>query len=96
MSDLDFLTVARTEYAAAADWYAQQSVRAADRFATEVELAIEAIQRNPMRYARWDERYRYYLLRKFPYYVAYRIESDRIVVVAVFHTARDSAIWTDR
>jgi plasmid stabilization system protein ParE len=45
---------------------------------------------------RWDERYRFFLLRKFPYYVAYRIEPDHIVVVAVFHTSRDSTAWTDR
>jgi plasmid stabilization system protein ParE len=96
MNDLDFLTVARAEYASAANWYANQSVIAADRFATEVEMAIDAIRKNPTQYARWDDRYRFYLLDRFPYYVAYRCEPRKVVIVAVVHTSRDSAAWTDR
>jgi len=96
MNDLDFLTVAQSEYASAANWYAEQSVIAADRFATEIETAIDAIRKNPTQYARWDDRYRFCLLDKFPYYVAYRRESHKVVIVAVVHTSRDSADWTNR
>ncbi len=96
MNSLDVLTVARAEYREATAWYLEQSVVAAERFVTEVESAFDSIQRNPTRHPRWDDRYRFYLLRKFPYYVAFRIEPGKIVVVAVFHTSRDSAAWTDR
>ena len=32
----------------------------------------------------------------YPYCVYYRIEEDRVLVLAVFHTARDPAIWQNR
>ena len=96
MNDLDFLDDARAEYESAAAWYAKQSVAAANRFATEVETAIDSIQKNPDQHPRWDDRYRYYLLRKFPYVVAYRREADHVVIVAVRHTSQDSAAWTER
>ncbi len=96
MTDLDVLSIARVEYREATNWYLDQSVSAAERFIVEVEAAFDSIQRHPTQYPRWDDRYRYLLLRKFPYYVAYHIEPDSIVVVAVFHTSRDPSAWTGR
>jgi toxin ParE1/3/4 len=96
MNKLDVLTVAQAELAAATRWYAAQSVRAAKRFESEVEAALAAIQRDPEQFARWNDHYRFHLFRKFPYYVAYRVLSDRVVVVAIFHTSRDSVTWHGR
>jgi plasmid stabilization system protein ParE len=96
MSDLEFLTVARIEYQSAADWYAERNVATADRFASKVETAIESIRAHPEQHPRWDDRYRYYLVPRFPYFVAYRHEGDRVVIVAVRHTSQDSVAWTDR
>jgi len=33
------------------------------------------------------------LLSQFPYGVFYRVESKRVVVLAVLHTARDPSLW---
>ena len=96
MHNVDVLAIARVEFRDAVHWYRNHSSRASRRFALAVKSAIASIRDNPDQHPRWDERYRYYLLRKFPYYVAYRIESDTIVVVAVFHTSRDSSAWTER
>ena len=96
MIDLDVLDIAKDEFRDAVRWYRGQSQPSARRFALEVRSAIASINEFPTRHPRWDNRYRFYLLQKFPYYVANRIEPESIVVVAVFHTARDSAAWTDR
>lgn len=96
MNNLDLLEIAQREFRDAIRWYRHDNLDAARRFAIEVKSAVSAIQANPTRYSRWDDRYRFFLLRKFPYYVAYRIEPDSIVLVAVFHTSRDASAWTDR
>jgi toxin ParE1/3/4 len=33
---------------------------------------------------------------QFPYSIIYRVERNRVVVIAVFHTSRDPAGWMDR
>jgi plasmid stabilization system protein ParE len=35
-------------------------------------------------------------VRRFPYSVFYRVEADRIVVLAVFHGRRNPRIWQAR
>jgi plasmid stabilization system protein ParE len=35
-------------------------------------------------------------VRRFPYSVFYSVESEQIVVLAVFHARRDPAIWKGR
>ncbi len=35
-------------------------------------------------------------VKRFPYVVLYREDAGEIVVIAVFHTARDPAIWQAR
>jgi plasmid stabilization system protein ParE len=96
MSELEFLPVARIEYANAFDWYLQRSVRAANRFVSEVEAAIDEIRRDPERFARWDETYRYRQLATFPYFIAYRLHDDEIVIVAIRHAAQDQDAWKGR
>jgi plasmid stabilization system protein ParE len=36
------------------------------------------------------------LVRRFPYGIFYRVNADRITVVAVYHTSRDPRGWQDR
>jgi len=96
MTDFELFPLARLEYAGAFQWYADQSIVAAERFAAEFEAAIEAIRQHPDRYPRWNEKYRFYLLNKFPYLIAYRLEKKTIVVVADRHTSQDQDAWKGR
>lgn len=96
MKKLDILLSARLEYAEAVDWYLERSVSAAERFRAEVERAIEAVHEHPGQYPRWDDTYRYYLLKKFRYFVAYRQTEDSVVIVAIRHAARDQGAWKGR
>jgi plasmid stabilization system protein ParE len=36
------------------------------------------------------------VVTKFPYCVFYRELSDRVEVIAVFHTSRDPSVWQQR
>jgi plasmid stabilization system protein ParE len=96
MTEVDVLTVARREFREAIRWYRERSPRTSKRFALEVKSAIAAVREHPEQYPRWDDRYRYYLLKKFPCYVAYRHSSDKVVIVAVRHAAQDADAWLDR
>jgi plasmid stabilization system protein ParE len=96
MNNLDLLEIAKSEFREAIRWYHAESPESARRFALEVKSAVLAIREYPTRFHRWDKRYRFYIARGFPYYLPYRVDGDKIVVVAVFHTSRNSAAWTDR
>jgi plasmid stabilization system protein ParE len=96
MNDLVIHPAAQAEYEEAADWYAERSAVAAARFASEVEAAIEAIRKHPDSYARLDETHRFYLLNRFPYYVAYRDKLGLVEIVAIRHGAQDQDAWKGR
>jgi plasmid stabilization system protein ParE len=96
MNDFVVHPAAQAEYETAVDWYAERSTVAAERFVSEVEAAIEAIQRHPESFARLDEAHRCYLLNRFPYYVAYREKPRLIEVVAIRHASQDQDAWKGR
>lgn len=96
MSEYYILPAVRIEYGEAVDWYLRKSKRAADRFVGEIETAIDAIRRHPQRFARWDETYRFYLLDKFPYFLAYRETAEAIVIVTIRHSSQDQKAWQGR
>jgi plasmid stabilization system protein ParE len=96
MNDFVVHPSAQAEYEGAVAWYVKRSTRVGQRFASEVEAAIEAIQRHPESFARLDETHRCYLLHRFPYYVAYRQKPGLIEVVAIRHASQDQDAWKDR
>ena len=96
MTEFELLPAARLEHVNAFQWYADQSPAAAERFVTEFEAAIEAIRRNPDRYPRWDDDYRFYLVQKFAYFIAYRQVKNLVVVVTIRHASQDQDAWKGR
>ena len=96
MTDFVIHPAAQAEYERAADWYAERSAMAAQRFVSEVEAAVEAIRKHPDSYARLDETHHLYLLNRFSYYVAYRQKPGLVQVVAIRHAAQDQEAWKGR
>jgi toxin ParE1/3/4 len=84
------------EAKASRQWYAQRSPRAALRFMSELDHAIEAIAEHPLRWPEHLHGTRKYRLRRFPYLVVYRVLSDRVQVVACQHGYRRPGYWRDR
>jgi len=93
---LELVPEALAEAEAAAEWYAARSPKAAAGFVAEVEAAIATILRIPAAWPAFDHGTRRYLLRRFPYSVVYRIDPDRILIVAVAHGHRRPGYWRTR
>lgn len=74
-------------------WYDGQRAGLGEEFLAAVDAVFETIERFPDIFARVHGEVRRAVVSRFPYAVFYRIEPERIVVLAVLHTARDPRLW---
>ena len=84
------------EAADAARWYRQRNEEAAEAFLTALESAIDHIAEAPLQYPLYSAGTRRCRLRRFPFSIIYRLTGNEIQVLAVAHTRRRPAYWTDR
>jgi len=70
-------------------WYERQSPGLGNEFLRAAEASLAKVERTPELYAAVDQATRRARLRRFPYAVYYEIESERIVIYAVWHYRRD-------
>lgn len=92
MFSINFLQTATADLQESFDWYEEQSVGLGDRFVNEVDHHLDLISENPFQFAvQFSEKYRFALLKHFPFRIVYRIDEDRecVYVSAVFHTSRN-------
>ena len=94
--ELEYLEEALVEAEEAARWYAQRSPTAAAGFAFELEAATRAITETPNTWPLYDHGTRRYLIRRCPYSLIYRVETARLVIVAVAHAHRRPGYWKPR
>jgi len=94
--ELEYLDEALQEAEAAARWYAERSDTAAVGFSDEVDAAESAIARLPEAWPRFDYGTRRSLLRRYPFSIIYRVEADRVLIVAVAHGHRRPGYWKSR
>jgi plasmid stabilization system protein ParE len=94
--DLEYLEEALEEAETAARWYAERSSSAALAFTSEIDAAEDSIVRTPEAWPPYDHGTRRFLLRRFPYAIVYRIESSRILIVALSHGRRRPGYWRSR
>lgn len=92
----EFLEAAGSEYEAAIDWYFKRSPVAAQKFAAEVNRAIESIERNPQRWPPHLMGTHRFFLRHFPFIVIYRELPSIIQIIAVAHGNRRPDYWKYR
>jgi toxin ParE1/3/4 len=81
------------DLAAGFGYYEGQSKGLGETFLGAVDSSFGAIERYPEMFARVHGEVRRALVSRFPYGVFYRVESRRIVVLTVLHTARDPKLW---
>ena len=80
----------------AADWYDGQRPGLGDVFLASVDACFSRIERLPQAFPESEAGVRSALLRRFPYVVHFRIEKERIEVLAVWHGHRDPEGWIER
>ncbi len=90
---LVFQAGVRNEIDQAYAWYEDQRRGLGEEFLAEVQRVLDRIEQNPEIYAPIYQAVRHGRVKRFAYAVYYRIEPDRIVVIAVHHGKRDPKHW---
>lgn len=96
MKPLELHPEAVAEGEEAAAWYAERDPRIAVRFAEELEAALLRVAEAPDRWPNYLNGTRRVRIARFPYFIPYRDEPSRILVVAVAHAKRKPGYWRAR
>lgn len=81
------------DLAAAFDWYEEQRARLGEEFLSAVQSTFKSVEFYPETFASVHDEVRRAIVPRFPFAVFYVVESRRIVVLRVLHTARDPTLW---
>ena len=73
--------------------YEGESPGLGERSLNAVDSVFDAIEHYPEMFARVHGEVRRAIVSRFPYAVFYRVDSKRVVVLTVLHTARDPGLW---
>ncbi len=91
-----FRRAAKNEFEDAAAWYGERGSGLGDEFVREIDQAIASAAAAPQRYPAVFGDVRRTVARRFPFAVYFRVRSDALVVLAVFHGRRNPTIWRRR
>jgi toxin ParE1/3/4 len=91
-----FRLVARNEYDDAVAWYETQRVGLGLEFSAAIADVLARMSLQPSLFRRVRGPVRRAVVRRFPYTVHFIEEPDRVVVLAVFHAARNPRELTGR
>jgi len=92
----EFHPLANQEFAETVRFYDQRSANLGDAFASAVEAAIGFVRANPAAGTLVRRNVRRWMVRRFPYFVIYREEPNRLYVLALAHQRRLPEYWADR
>lgn len=87
---------ARAEFDDAVEWYEGCRAGLGAWFVEQVYATFDRIAERPELYPRVLGDVRRAVVNRTPYLVFYRIRTNRIVVLSVFHGSRDPRIWQSR
>ena len=93
---LEFLPEAQAELYEGAAYYQAKEEGLGDRFRDEIIEVFSTILHHPLLWREQAAGYRRVNCPVFPYYVAYFIRGDLILVAAVAHAARHPDYWKQR
>ena len=96
MYGIEFHHDADEEMKAAAVYYEERVIGLGSDFLDEVEHGLNRIRQFPLLWPIYEGEYRRYLLKRFPYGLIYRIETEKIFIIAVVHLHRKPRYWKGR
>lgn len=91
-----FLPEAEDELDEAHDWYEAIRPGLGDALVNLVDAIVLRVAQLPTLHQIVYRDVRRAVVRGYPYVVLYREDAGELIVVAVFHTSRDPAIWQGR
>ena len=86
----------RRDFDESFDWYAERSALAAERLVRAVDVTLNRIAASPEQFTLVDRLHRECIVKRFPFRIIYRVDSSRIIVVAVAHAKRRPNFWQHR
>ena len=96
MKPIKFHPQAETELAESVDFYNKRIPGLGNELFTIVKIRSQEIQRDPLRRPLRRNGTRKIKLPRFPYFLVYRDEPERILIIAVAHGARRPGYWQHR
>ena len=96
MYEVEFHEEADAEMRAAAAYYEQQVSGLGIEFLDEVDEGLRKIREFPSLWPVYEGKYRRHLLKRFAYGLIYRVEPERIYIMAVAHLRRRPGYWKKR
>ncbi len=96
MLPVTFRRQARLEFDKAGDRYEKEREGLGIEFLAEIQLLTQRIASTPEQFPMLYGDVRKAVARRFPYCIYFRERNQRIVVLAVFHSARNPAVWQQR
>lgn len=96
MPEIAFHTNADEEMRTAAAYYEARERGLGDQFLDDVEEGLQRIQQFPRLWPIYEDDYRRYLLKRFPFSLIYRIDPEQIFLIAVAHLHRRPGYWRSR
>lgn len=91
-----FLVDAEGEFSNAAIWYESKEPKLGMRFRDEIAHIIFRITEDPFLWREQIGGYRRVNCPVFPYYIAYFIRGDKIIIATVAHGHRKPGYWKSR
>ena len=80
----------------AAEFYELQQPGLGEAFLHALDACFARVQRHPSAFGLSEPGVRTAFLQRFPYGVRFRLTTERIEIIAVWHQRRDPAGWTQR
>ncbi|MCX6872504.1 MAG: type II toxin-antitoxin system RelE/ParE family toxin [Verrucomicrobia bacterium] len=94
--NLEFLPEARAEFCEAADYYEGKERGLGKRFSAEIREVCATVLTHPLLWREREGGFRRVNCPVFPYYVAYFIRGNAILIAAVAHGSRHPDYWKGR
>ena len=86
---LRFLPELEEDALAGYAWYEEKATGLGEEFLRVFYASAREFTQNPLRYPRISPEFRRRLLKRFPYAIYFRIVGHEIIVMGLFHCARD-------
>ena len=96
MRSVEFHPEAQDEFISVAQFYERETEGLGLDFIATVQHAYERLPEFPVSGVPFGRRLRRLLVPKFPYGLLYRVEPERIYVIAVMHLHRRPGYWRSR
>ncbi len=93
---VEFLEEAEQELVEAVMWYESKEAELGIRLRDEIAHVLDRIAEDPLLWRECSGGYRRVNCPVFPYYIAFLIRENKIIIVAIAHGHRKPGYWKSR